>query len=167
MSTKAVQTSPTYKLGRVGGVGGLTLIAPHPRPVLLAMPSAFRFNNKWLLLTYPQSANVPLADITSYLDEVNNEHKLRYAAVTETHQDGEPHHHVLVVFDTQLRTRNERFFDVGGKHPNWKVIRTKTHLKNSWEYLHKEGYTEVIGTYVHDDEEATEKRLVSSNSKTL
>lgn len=54
----------------------------------------------------------------------------------ELHEDGIPHVHCYLYYSTELSTRNERFFDILGHHPN---IQAAKSLKAVQAYIKKEG----------------------------
>jgi len=68
----------------------------------------------------------------------------------EHHQDGNIHWHVLVEYEAQKEIRNQRYFDLGGEHPNIKVwVRAEGStyeqwLYNHWKYCRKEDPTPFI-----------------------
>jgi len=54
----------------------------------------------------------------------------------ELHADGEPHLHAYLYYSTRFSCKNERFFDIGGFHPN---IQAAKSLKAVQHYVKKDG----------------------------
>lgn len=68
----------------------------------------FRLEFKRILLTYPNATNISLDSIFRHLNNIYINGilaPLKYMGVTETHQNGELHHHVLIEFDKRPRSR--------------------------------------------------------------
>lgn len=75
----------------------------------------FRISTKKLFLTYPQ-CDVSKNDLLSYLKEKG--HIVTYYIGCEKHEDGNLHLHAAVHYSVKIDTRDERFFDYKGFHPN-------------------------------------------------
>lgn len=101
---------------------------------------AFKFDAQVAFLTYPQS------DID--FDELVNGLKLiadiAWARVCrEQHEDGNWHNHVVVKFTKRVQSRNQRVFDIGGRHPNIQPVRS---IKRALAYVSKDGQFRDFGT---------------------
>lgn len=100
----------------------------------------FKFDAQVAFLTYPQS------DID--FDELVNGLKLiadiAWARVCrEQHEDGNYHNHVVVKFSRRVQSRNQRVFDIGGRHPNIQPVRS---IKRALAYVTKDGQFRDFGT---------------------
>lgn len=103
----------------------------------MAEKTGFRINNKRILLTYPHTSNTPKELLEKFFDVVSKEN-IEYAiACVEHHKDQELHNHLFVMFRKAYSSRNERCFDLDGRHPNITTIRV-TPWKTV-EYCKKEG----------------------------
>lgn len=95
----------------------------------------FDFNAKTAFLTYSQVTEaVTAASLFGYW-----RHKDRVIKVlvgSELHQDGGKHYHCLIEFEDKMHTRNIRYFDYEGFHPNIARPRNK---KNCMKYCIKDG----------------------------
>lgn len=100
----------------------------------------FKFDSTSFFLTYPQSGDLTKDQIVTHLQGVSDIHWLRIAK--EQHEDGSPHFHVVGKFTKRFQSRNERIFDVAGKHPNIQSIRSIT---KSLQYVAKDGQFDDIG----------------------
>ncbi|BAA25580.1 unnamed protein product [Miscanthus streak virus - [Japan 98]] len=86
----------------------------HPTP---------RWNSKQFFLTYPH-CNLTPSELMKELFSRLTEKIPGYIKVSqEFHKDGDPHLHVLIQLNTKLCTRNPKFFDVQGFHPNIQPVR--------------------------------------------
>lgn len=95
----------------------------------------FRFNGRSVFLTYPRTD----FDIPAYIlwlkEHLVNRTRVSYARVArEIHVDGCLHIHALVGFERKLSTRDSRFFDYKGRHPN---IRSTRNILAASRYLEK------------------------------
>lgn len=105
-------------------------------------PARFRINTKRVLLTYPHYNEEPSIVLT-ILNNIKPIH--RGIACLELHQDGQPHVHAALEFETKVNSVNGRLFDIeddeGVHHPN---IETSV---RSWgacvNYCRKEGTLEI------------------------
>lgn len=78
--------------------------------------SAFQFNSKTIFATYPQSDGL---DKETILNVFVCHGILEYACVgQEKHAEGGIHFHVAARYASPVRTRDPRFFDIKGYHPN-------------------------------------------------
>lgn len=103
--------------------------------------SAFKFDSTSFFLTYPQSGDLEWTDIVNHLQSLKQLDWVRVCK--ESHQDGEPHHHAVGKFKGRYQSRNARYFDVRGKHPNIQSIRS---IKRAIEYVSKDGEFHDVGT---------------------
>lgn len=92
----------------------------------------FSFNGKSLFLTYK-------THITEKQLKVLGQ-DCKYDAVHELSDkdDPYPHTHIQIFFNKRKHIRNNRKFDIGKIHPNWKPIRTQSHWRNVTEYIRKQ-----------------------------
>lgn len=74
----------------------------------------FRFNASSVFLTYPQ-CNLTIHQVMDFL--LTKKASVMVVA-QEHHRDGNPHIHAYAEFKVKIDTRNERFFDYKGFHPN-------------------------------------------------
>lgn len=94
----------------------------------------FRWQGKFLLLTYPRS-DFSLHECLEYLRSKAS--SARFITVAhELHVDGESHRHALLVFDKRFSFENERRFDFRGRHCN---IRGRIdNPRAAYDYVRKE-----------------------------
>lgn len=109
----------------VGWLGG-NINTPNPMP--------FRFDSQTFFLTYAQSGDLTTEEIRTHLESIRPLHWVRIAK--EQHESGDPHFHVVGKFKGRFASRNERVFDIRGKHPNIQPVRSIGH---SLEYCTKDG----------------------------
>lgn len=88
-----------------------------------------------VFLTYSQASGIDIGDIQCHLDCLGADHHI---VAHEFHEDGGDHYHCIVHFDTAQQWRQARVFDIGGRHPNVKVVRGYTNIANVLEYVTKE-----------------------------
>lgn len=78
----------------------------------------FRWQGKYLLLTYPLS-DFPLDEFLSFLRSPGVGERAVFIRVChELHQSGDSHRHALLVFDKRFSFTSERRFDFRDRHPN-------------------------------------------------
>lgn len=100
----------------------------------------FKFDSRSFFVTYPQSGELTPQQVLDHLGTVG---VLTWArAALEQHEDGSPHIHAIEQWDRRVQTRNERFLDVGGKHPN---IQSPRQLQAAIRYVSKDGQFTDIG----------------------
>lgn len=93
----------------------------------------FKFDSTTFFLTYPQSD----FENDAIIRELNAICELAWArACREEHEDGQPHTHVVGAFKRRFQSRNERVFDVSGRHPNIQSVRS---IARALDYVSKEG----------------------------
>lgn len=76
--------------------------------------SAFNFNARYALLTYPQCGDLDPFAVSDRLTELGAE----CIVAREKHADGGTHLHAFVDFGRKFRCRRADILDVGGCHPN-------------------------------------------------
>lgn len=105
----------------------------------------FRLNCKGFFLTYAQC---PL-DKEEVLEHLKTKRKgLKEAVVCrELHEDGQPHLHAYLYYETPFDCRNARFFDIEGYHPS---IESAKSLKAVKAYIKKDGDIVEFGINYRD-----------------
>lgn len=105
-------------------------------------PKRFRINRKTVGLTYACPVGVSPNPISLAGGTLALQHFLQskgdceYLVSREQHQSGEDHYHVAVRYAKKLDTRDTRFFDYQGVHPN---IIEPTSFANWCKYVGKDG----------------------------
>lgn len=93
----------------------------------------FQLNSRYVLLTYSQCGDLDPFEIVTLLSSLAAECIIG----RERHSDEGIHLHAFVDFGRKFRTRNERFADVEGRHPNIQPFgRTP---EKGWDYAIKDG----------------------------
>lgn len=95
---------------------------------------AFRFNSQQLFATYPHchlNHNQVLDCFKALGHPI-----LRYVIAIEKHQDGSPHVHAYIKFESKLDIRDSSYFDIVKCHGNYQGVRS---AKNVIEYCVKDG----------------------------
>lgn len=100
----------------------------------------FKFDSRTFFLTYAQSGDLTQDQIVEHINSVKSTIWIRIAR--ELHEDGSPHFHVVGKFTSRFQSRNERIFDVGGKHPNIQPVRS---IRDALQYVAKDGEFHDIG----------------------
>lgn len=111
----------------------------------------FKFDSASFFLTYPQSGELTQDDIVNHLQSITTVLWLRIAR--ELHEDGSPHYHVVGKFTRRYQSRNERVFDVAGKHPNIQSIRS---VAKALQYVSKDGQFTDIGAVPSTEDSETD-----------
>lgn len=93
----------------------------------------FRFAGRYALLTYAQCADLDAFEVVNHLARLGAE----CIVGREDHADGGVHLHAFVDFGRKFQSRNERVFDVGGRHPN--VLRGTRTPEKMYDYAIKDG----------------------------
>ena len=93
----------------------------------------FRFAAKYALLTYAQCGQLNPFHVCDHLGSLGAECIIG----REDHEDGGLHLHAFFMFEREFRTRDERVFDVDGRHPN--VVRGYGTPEKGWDYATKYG----------------------------
>lgn len=108
----------------------------------------FRLNTQRVALTYPQ-CNIGKDKVMEALLSLSQTPD-KVIVAEEHHQDGSIHYHCYLQRDSKFSTRNERYFDIVGHHPNIKKEYINGEGKRysvdeGWiEYLLKEDTTPVF-----------------------
>ncbi|KAG1827742.1 hypothetical protein DFJ58DRAFT_738177 [Suillus subalutaceus] len=105
----------------------------------------FRFSAAKYFMTYSQIGDVDNGTLCRFFADFSVPIK-HWKAVEEHHVDGGRHWHVIVVFETAFRGRNERIFDIEGIHPNIHISGNKD-LLAKWNYIHKEEGAALLGPW--------------------
>lgn len=91
------------------------------------------FDASTFFLTYPQS-NLTSEELLDFFKTKGN---LLWARICqEQHGDGGHHQHVVCRYDRRIQTRDCRFFDLNGQHPNIQSVRS---VAKSLAYVSKDG----------------------------
>nr|AWX66805.1 replication associated protein [Pepper huasteco yellow vein virus] len=103
----------------------------------MPLPKRFRLNAKNYFLTYPQcsiSKEEALAQIQNLSTPVNK----KYIKICkESHEDGQPHLHVLIQFEGKYQCTNNRFFDLVSStrsahfHPNIQGAKSSSDVRRT------------------------------------
>lgn len=90
-------------------------------------------------LTYSQVNH----DVDDFICELQSSFDMlgasRHLVAHELHEDGGNHYHCLVQWTSGFNTRDERVFDVGGFHPNYKQVRVGSGQARVRDYCLKDG----------------------------
>lgn len=97
----------------------------------------FKFEARYGLLTYAQCGTLDPWRVVNHLGDLGAE----CIVGLEDHVDGGLHLHAFFMFERKFGTRNERVFDVDGKHPN--IVRGYGTPEKGWDYATKDG--NVVG----------------------
>ncbi|AVK87313.2 replication associated protein [Termite associated circular virus 3] len=76
----------------------------------------FRWQGKYLFLTYPRSDFSLDESLHFFRSQAKQATFIRVSS--ERHEDGSPHRHVFIAFDKRFSFTNERRFDFRERHPN-------------------------------------------------
>lgn len=97
----------------------------------------FKFDSQHFFLTYPQS-DIENNELINGLKLIADIEWLRVCR--ERHEDGNWHSHAVGKFKRRFQSRNERIFDVSGRHPKVEPVRS---ISRALEYVSKDGdYTD-------------------------
>lgn len=97
----------------------------------------FRFAGRYALLTYAQCSDLDPFAVVNHLGSLGAECIIG----REDHSDGGVHLHAFTDFNRKFESRNERVFDVDGRHPN--VLRGTRTPEKMWDYATKDG--DIVG----------------------
>lgn len=117
--------------------------------------SKFRFCASRIFLTYAQ-CTLTKEEVKDKLLEWGAD---RYIVARETHADGGGHIHAFAFLAKELDTRNERYFDIRGFHPNIKNAEMKRNWKSAVYYCMKEGDYIVENIELLDTPEGFTKKM--------
>lgn len=100
----------------------------------------FKFDSQHFFLTYPQSdfENEQLINALKLIADIE---WLRVCR--ERHEDGNWHSHAVGKFKRRFQSRNERVFDVSGRHPKVEPVRS---IQRALDYVSKDGDYADFGT---------------------
>uniref|UniRef100_A0A8A4XCH1 Replication-associated protein n=1 Tax=Syrmaticus reevesii Genomoviridae sp. TaxID=2814996 RepID=A0A8A4XCH1_9VIRU len=93
----------------------------------------FKFQSRYVLLTYAQSMELDPFDVVNHLSSLGAECIIG----REPHADGGTHLHAFVDFGRRYSTRRTDAFDVGGHHPN--ISPSRGRAEGGYDYATKEG----------------------------
>jgi len=99
--------------------------------------SRFRFCNKRVFLTYPQSGDISTETVRDFLRDTRG--ASWYTVALEQHEGGGNHIHAYAEWRERVDVRDERYFDVAGLHPNIQPVRNRTKCI---------GYVQKDGNYI-------------------
>lgn len=89
------------------------------------MTDVFRFDAKQVFLTYPRTGELGIDSVAGHLQSLGCD---GHVVGRETHADGEYHIHAYGRWTSRFCSRNQRIFDVNGRHPNIQSVRNATHV---------------------------------------
>lgn len=96
----------------------------------------FTLNSQTIGFTFPQS-KLTEDQLNAWIDTIFSDYSIKYTCIaTETHKDGGRHFHVAIKLGKPFYTRDARFGDLFGEHPN--VLRPRN-FRNWVEYCKKDG----------------------------
>jgi len=95
--------------------------------------TSFRFQGKYVLLTYAQCGDLDPFAIVGHMAELGAECIIG----RELHADGGIHLHAFCAFERQFRSRRADIFDVGHCHPN--ISSSKGTPEKGYDYAIKDG----------------------------
>jgi len=102
------------------------------------MPSFLLKDAKYVLLTYPQVSEEADQALPGLFTDFFHTIPAEFTAARERHADGGIHFHVFVDFGgRRFSTRSQRYFDLGGCHPNIQRVGRTPDLV--WDYTTKDG----------------------------
>lgn len=99
----------------------------------------FKFDSQHFFLTYAQS-DIDNQELINGLQLIAELEWVRVCR--ERHEDGNWHSHAVGRFKRRFQTRNERAFDVAGRHPKIEPVRS---IARALEYVSKDGDTLDFG----------------------
>jgi len=100
----------------------------------------FKFDSQHFFLTYPQS-DISNDELIAGLRLIAELEWVRVCR--ESHSDGSPHSHAVGKFKGRFQTRNERCFDIAGRHPKIESVRS---IPKAVDYVSKDGDYTDFGT---------------------
>ncbi|QIC52931.1 replication-associated protein [Bean latent virus] len=123
----------------------------------MPLPKRFRLNAKNYFLTYPQ-CSISKEEALSQLQRLTTPVNKKFIKICrETHEDGQPHLHVLIQFEGKYQCSNNRFFDLVSTtrsahfHPNIQGAKSSSDVKS---YIDKDGDTIEWGEFQIDGRSA-------------
>lgn len=102
---------------------------------------AFKMEAKGFFLTYPQAENIELEALFKFFTEeyehpASGKKPNKCIVARELHQDGAPHFHVWIQFQTQVSILRADAFDYNGHHCNIQKERSEKAIQ---QYITKDG----------------------------
>lgn len=95
----------------------------------------FRLHAKNVFITFPRTpAACSKTALAAHLQLLQPK-PAYYCVAEERHEDGTPHLHALIGYDTRVNLKRVEHYDFMGRHPNIGACRNP---RASWKYLHKE-----------------------------
>lgn len=95
----------------------------------------YDFHAKKAFVTWP-NANHTLEAFYAALEALDSTSDASFRLARELHEDGTPHFHALVIWPTKKRSRDARWLDCAGQHPNIQPVRNH---QASFDYVSKDG----------------------------
>lgn len=95
----------------------------------------FRLQGKHFFLTYPR-CTLEKEQLLAFLQQKFADNLERYVVSRELHEDGTPHLHCVVSLKRRISSRDTRYLDVEGFHPN---IQTCRSVVAAERYVEKDG----------------------------
>lgn len=120
----------------------------------------FQLNSQTIGLTYPQT-KLSYQQLYDGLKTIFSNNCILYMVIaTELHLDGGSHYHVGIKLESPFRTRDERFGDIHGEHPN--VLRPRN-FRHWVAYCKKHGEFKEEGSLSTrtSDPRPTEEEVIS------
>lgn len=125
---------------------------------------AWRFQANNIFLTYAQ-CNLDKEYLQGKLLDIFTDHDIKYLRIGhELHEDNGNHLHAFAQLSKKLHTRNPRFFDVDGHHPNVQAARKPADCNT---YCGKDGDFVDWGEFAHQTKknEETWQELIAAPTK--
>nr|AMB61296.2 REP [Pepper huasteco yellow vein virus] len=123
----------------------------------MPLTKRFRLNAKNYFLTYPQ-CSISKEDALAQIQNISTPVNKKYIKICkESHEDGQPHLHVLIQFEGKYQCTNNRFFDLVSStrsahfHPNIQGAKSSSDVK---AYIDKDGDTVEWGEFQIDGRSA-------------
>jgi len=113
--------------------------------------ASFRFQNRYVLLTYSQCGDLDPFKIVDLISSYNGECIIG----RESHEDRGTHLHAFVDFNRTKKFSKQDCFDIDGYHPNIAPM-TRGQPGDMWDYATKDG--DIVGGGLLDRPETTSGR---------
>lgn len=136
-----------------------------PKKVQKAIKKRFRMSGKSFFLTYPQCkmSRQEVHEALLVLGPFDY-----FICSREYHDDGNPHIHVLVVYPKKKDISNERYFDIGGYHGDYRTARSNDSVR---DYIMKSDEKPLeYGVFDSNAQSVVQKRAMENKiilSKTM
>jgi len=105
----------------------------------------FRLNTQHVFVTYSQVGDRTVESLREFLRSLSAPVE-KFVIGLESHEDGGRHMHVYLVFASRYDSRNERFLDWDGVHPNIQKVKGRldgADAKRVYDYATKDGDVHV------------------------